>query len=307
MSVFYAGSHVNTSNGSTWSNNRTNEMIRPTNSTGSSSGTSPAPTSNHTGTRWSLATTTAKTTSHTRTPSTIVTSTTVASTGWSSSGDGDDEKTMGGTTSTTGTTGAMTTTTTSTTTVMTSSQPTHSGGSGVKGTDVKLGGGGYDYGGGKRYGGGYDERDGETMMTTPVFGGEPFPPAAKPTPPKPAEPPINTKAAESTAFVVLVTAATLIIIVLIILLVLKVKYRTDTNRYKIDIPKAYGAQTVHGGGASDRGGLCHQQQSAGMLSPGNYPPSRQSSSPTYVPNNFRPHIGGNGKPKKRQDVKEWYV
>jgi heme/copper-type cytochrome/quinol oxidase subunit 2 len=92
---------------------------------------------------------------------------------------------------------------------------------------VKSGGGGFEYGGGNRYGGGYDERDGETMMTTPnvVFGGDNFPPAAKP------EPPINTKAAESTAFVVLVTAATLIIIVLIILLVLKVKYRTDTNRY----------------------------------------------------------------------------
>lgn len=179
---------------------------------------------------------------------------------------------------------------------------------GGEGTDAKpVPGGGYGSGGGgHRHAGGYDERDGETMVTTPgaSFGGDAFPPPAeKPTPSPPdsgAEPPINTRAAESTAFVVLVTAATLIVIVLVILLVLKVKYRTDTNRYKIDVPKAYGA--------ADRGApvLCRGHQ---LLSPGgdNYPPSRQSSSPTYVQNNYRPHVPSNGKPKKRQDVKEWYV
>lgn len=192
--------------------------------------------------------------------------------------------------------------------------------------DVNKGTG---YDGGNRYGAGYDERDGETMMTTPnvVFGVDAYPPAAKPTPPKHAEPPINTKAAESTAFVVLVTAATLIVIVLIILLVLKVKYRTDTNRYKIDVPKAYGPpaghhdhQQQHPHHQQQQQQQLHQQhhdgvyhQNAGLLSPGNnYPPSRQSSSsPTYVPNNnnndFRSHSGVIVKPKKRQDVKEWYV
>lgn len=88
------------------------------------------------------------------------------------------------------------------------------------------------------------------------------------------------------------------------------------------MPKAYGAPVDQG---SDRGGLCHQQQQqqqhlhhqqqANLLSPGNYPSSAQSS-PTYAHNNFRPHSGGGGvggmvgvsnKPKKRQDVKEWYV
>lgn len=253
--------------------------------------------------------TSVKTTGFSRAPGTAAAAvTTVASTGWSNeksmNGEGGEGGTLSGATITT----AATTTTTTTTTV----QSTFFGG-GVKETDTKSGvgsgAGGYDYGGGHRYGGGYDERDGETMMTTPVtgvFGGDgAFPPAAKPMPPKNAEPPINTKAAESTAFVVLVTAATLIIIVLIILLVLKVKYRTDTNRYKIEMPKGYGVPVDH-----DRGGLCHQQQNANLLSPGNYPPSRQSSSsPTYVQNSYRPYSAGgvNNKPKKRQDVKEWYV
>lgn len=148
-----------------------------------------------------------------------------------------------------------------------------------------------------------DERDGETMDITStdhaVYGGGEIPPTAvAPTPPKQTEPPINTKAAESTAFVVLVTAATLIVIVLIILLVLKVKYRTDTNRYKIDLPKTYAHEP-----GSDRGGLCQQPQQHNLLSPGNYPSSTRSTSPAYAHNNFN----NNNRPKKRQDVKEWYV
>ncbi|KAL4134816.1 hypothetical protein QTP88_006525 [Uroleucon formosanum] len=282
-------------------------------------GDTAVPATNQTDPSWSSAgtTTSTKAATHSRVSGTEITptatATAVTNTSISVSSSGDNEKSTG--------TVVIITSTTSTTTHSTffdgEKQTNVKSGSGVSG-----GGGGYEYGGGNRYGGGYDERDGETMMTTPnvVFGGDHFPPAAKPTPPKHVEPPINTKAAESTAFVVLVTAATLIIIVLIILLVLKVKYRTDTNRYKIEMPKAYGAPVEQG---SDRGGLCqqqqqhhlHHQQQANLLSPGNYPSSAQSS-PTYPHNNFRPHSGGGGvggivgvsnKPKKRQDVKEWYV
>lgn len=214
-----------------------------------------------------------------------------------------------------------TTTATITTTSIISTQSTFFGVGGAgKETNVKSGAGGvYDYGSGNRYAGGYDERDGETMMTTSnngMFDGDNmFAPVPKPTPPKHTEPPINTKTAESTAYVVLVTSATLIIIVLIILLVLKIKYRTDTNRYKIEMPKSYGNPIEQ---TSDRSGLCniqqqrqHQQHNI-MLSPGNYTSSRQSSPTLYVQqSNYRPHSdnsgGMNNKPKKRQDVKEWYV
>lgn len=274
--------------------NRTAAQGQPTNEISSTTGFATYQTDSS----WS-STVTARTVTHSRAPVTTVTGITmttasnVAAAG--GDGDGDNETTNG---------------VPSDRITSTSAQPTpvHTGGH--RETDAKSdndggGGGGYIYGGGNnRHGGGYDERDGETMMTTPAFGGESFVPAVKPTPPKITDPPINTKAAESTAFVVLVTAATLIIIVLIILLVLKVKYRTDTNRYKIEIPKVYG-------GVPTESGLCQQQQNANLLSPGNYPSSRQSS-PTYAhQNNFRPHGAAmnmaNSKPKKRQDVKEWYV
>lgn len=296
-------------NRTTWPVNR----VTVVNGTGATTGGA-----NQTDPSWSsAATTTAKpAVTYSRGPATAAAGTTVTiatgATNWPSSGGGNDKTTAttfasGGSGSGRIATSSSSSTTTTTTTTTTTVHSTYVDGD--NGIDAKPGNGGYDYGGGHRYPGGSDERDGEVMITTHnvAFGAENYPPAVKPTPPKHAEPPINTKAAESTAFVVLVTAATLIIIVLIILLVLKVKYRTDTNRYKIEMPKAYGAPMEPG---SDRGGLCQQQQNANLLSPGNYPSSRQSS-PTYMQNNnFRPHGAGNmmnNKPKKRQDVKEWYV
>ncbi|XP_050438780.1 neurexin-1a isoform X2 [Adelges cooleyi] len=147
--------------------------------------------------------------------------------------------------------------------------------------------------------------------------------AGNPHPTEPGTPkrdvPINTEAAESTAYVVLVTTGTLIVIVLIILVVLKVKYRTDTNRYKIEIPKAYPVvdphhhqqqQQPHGRhqlGDLHHSGSSHHHNSNPLLSPGGnyYSPSSMQPSPTasvtYVQNNFRTTRPAN---KKRQDVKE---
>lgn len=238
MISFRSGSHpvVTTFNSATnWTTTSVNRSAgvdqKSANKTGvAATGDTAVPATNQTDPSWSSAgtTTSTKAATHSRVSGTEITptatATAVTNTSISVSSSGDNEKSTG--------TVVIITSTTSTTTHSTffdgEKQTNVKSGSGVSG-----GGGGYEYGGGNRYGGGYDERDGETMMTTPnvVFGGDHFPPAAKPTPPKHVEPPINTKAAESTAFVVLVTAATLIIIVLIILLVLKVKYRTDTNRY----------------------------------------------------------------------------
>ncbi|VVC42463.1 Concanavalin A-like lectin/glucanase domain,EGF-like domain,Laminin G domain [Cinara cedri] len=324
----------------TATNNRTTVKQPGTKSTETAASTAGPSTNQTEQSKWSP--TTAKTTAHSRGPGTAVTGTTVTTTASgtpsgttadnnkpsSVSGDGNNATTSQSPDTTSTIANASTAGTTRSTFYDGTKDTKSRGGDGG-------GGGGYNWGvGGGHRPGGYDERDGETMMTTPnlVYGGDNFVPAAEPTPPKNTEPPINTKAAESTAFVVLVTAATLIIIVLIILIVLKVKYRTDTNRYKIEMPKAYAAPIDQG---SDRGGLCQQQQqhqqqhqqhhqqqhhhhqNANLLSPGNYPSSRLSS-PTYVQNNYRPHGGSSGgsagssgiinnKPKKRQDVKEWYV
>lgn len=246
--------------------------------------------------------------------STTVSTTTSNAAVGSTSSDVSDTVTSGGANATNATvtsTAVASTTSTSTTTV----KSTFFDGGGGGGGGYGGGGGGGGYGGGGGGSGSSDERDGETMETTTKFDNVFFQPVPKPTPPKNAEPPINTKAAESTAYVVLVTSATLIIIVLIILLVLKIKYRTDTNRYKIEMPKSYGHPIEQ---TSDRGGLCNMQQQQQhqqhniMLSPGNYTSSRQSSPTPYVQqSNYRPHgdnVGGmNNMPKKRQDVKEWYV
>lgn len=278
-SVVFSGSHAvvittTTSVANGTAANRTDETAGPA-------------AANQTEPYWSsAATTTAKT----------VTATMVTVTGSSDVDDDDGDKTTTTTVPTVPSTSAGSSSSASTTSVSSSATTGYGNKNGGTKDVNRVGGSGSS-----------DERDGETMDITStnhavVYGGEILPTVVTPTPAKPTEPPIHTKAAESTTFIVMVTTATLIVIVLIILLVLKVKYRTDTNRYKMDLPKTYAHEP-----GSDRGGLCqqqHQQQhNVNLLSPGNYPSSRQSTSPTYVQNNFN----NNNRPKKRQDVKEWYV